>query len=137
MDVAHYISISGFGSGFNHTVHQNFHATHITQISQNKWTKISDLKTNIFELKMMVKSGLEFFILKFYQPLQRYLLTCQANSAFLGRFFALGSSNSEGHRGISKYFFLDHFSSSFLSQKWCQISVRIFCVLSGTRNLQW
>ena len=37
---------------------------------------------------------------------------------------------------ISKLFFLDPFSSSFLSQKWCQISVRIFCVLSGTRNLQ-
>jgi hypothetical protein len=34
---------------------------------------------------------------------------------------------SEGHRGISKY---------FLSQKWCQISVRIFCVLPGTKNLQ-
>jgi hypothetical protein len=25
---------------------------------------------------MMVKSGLEFFILKFTEPLQRYLLTC-------------------------------------------------------------
>jgi hypothetical protein len=36
---------------------------------------------------MMVKSGLEFFILKFYLPLQRYLITCQANSAFLGRMF--------------------------------------------------
>ena len=36
---------------------------------------------------MIVKSGLEFFISKFYQPLQSYLLTCQANSAFLGRFF--------------------------------------------------
>ena len=49
---------------------------HTTQNSQNKWTKISSLETNIFELKMMVKSGLDFFILKFYQPLQRYLLTC-------------------------------------------------------------
>ena len=28
-------------------------------------------------------------------------------------FFALGSSNSEGHRGISKYFFLDHFNHQF------------------------
>ena len=34
----------------------------------------------------------------------------QANSALLG-------SNSEGAHGISKYFFLDHFSPSFLSQK--------------------
>ena len=31
----------------------------------------------------------------------------------------------------------DHFSPSFFSQKWCQIFVRIFCVLSGTKNLQW
>jgi hypothetical protein len=51
----------------------------------------------IFGLKMIVKSGPEFFILKLNEPLQRYLLTCQANSAFHGRFvFALGSSNSEG-----------------------------------------
>ena len=40
-----------------------------------------------FWLKMMVKSGLEKNILKFNSGLQRYLLTCQANSAFLGRFF--------------------------------------------------
>ena len=33
--------------------------------------------------------------------------------------------------------FLTTFSQSFSSQKCCQISVRIFCVLSGTRNLQW
>ena len=36
---------------------------------------------------MMVKSALDFFILKFYLPLQSYLLTCQADSAFLDRFF--------------------------------------------------
>ena len=60
---------------------------HTAYNSKNKWTKISDLETNIFELKVGMKSGLGFFILKFYQPLQRYLLTCQANSAFLGRFF--------------------------------------------------
>ena len=38
----------------------------------------------------MVKSGLELFILKFTEPLQRYLLVCQANSAFLSRFFCTG-----------------------------------------------
>ena len=43
----------------------------------------------IFDLKMMVKSGLEF-ILKFTEPLQRYLLTCKANSALLDRFFFTG-----------------------------------------------
>ena len=44
--------------------------SHTTQNSQNKQTKISDLETNIFELNMVVKSGLVFFILKFDQPLQ-------------------------------------------------------------------
>ena len=48
----------------------NLVSIHTTQNSQNKWSKISDLETNIFGLKMMMKSGLEFFILKFYQPLQ-------------------------------------------------------------------
>ena len=45
---------------------------------------------------MMMKSGLEKIILKFHGGLQRYLLTCQANSALLADYFALGSSNSEG-----------------------------------------
>ena len=31
---------------------------------------------------------------------------------------AVGSSDSEGARGISKYFFLDHFHHHFLSKKW-------------------
>ena len=38
---------------------------------------------------MMVKSGLEF-ILKLTEPLQRYLLSCQANLAILGRYFCTG-----------------------------------------------
>ena len=72
-------------------------ALHTTQNSQSKWTKISVPKIKIiFELRMMVKSGLEFLILKFYQPLQRYLLTCQTNSV------SLGSSNFEGPSRISK-----------------------------------
>ena len=37
----------------------------------------------------MVKIGLEF-ILKLTEPLQRYLLSCQANSAILGRYFCTG-----------------------------------------------
>ena len=44
----------------------------------------------IFGLNMMVKSGLEKIILKFNVPLQRYLLTSQANLVFLGRFFCTG-----------------------------------------------
>ena len=47
------------------------------------------LKLTFSSLKMMVKSGLEF-ILKLTEPLQRYLLTCQANSALLGRYFCTG-----------------------------------------------
>ena len=31
----------------------------------------------------MVKNGPDLFILKFTEPLQRYLLTCQANSALM------------------------------------------------------
>ena len=45
-----------------------------------------------FWLKMMVKSGLEKLILKFNGGLQRHLLTCKANSAFLGRFFCTGQN---------------------------------------------
>ena len=48
--------------------------------------RIRVLKLTFLALKMMVESGLEF-ILKFTEPLQRYLLTCQANSAFLGGYF--------------------------------------------------
>ena len=40
--------------------------------------------------RTVVKSGLGKIILKFHEPLQRYLLTCQANSAILGRFFGTG-----------------------------------------------
>ena len=47
------------------------------------------MKLSILSLKMMVKSGQEF-ILKLTEPLQRYLLSCQANSAILGRYFCTG-----------------------------------------------
>ena len=50
----------------------------------------------------MVKSGQELFILKFSEPLQRYLLALLANSAFLGSFIVPGSSNYESAIGISK-----------------------------------
>ena len=69
---------------------------HISQDSFYKWTKISSLEIDIFGLKMMVKSGLEFFILKFTEPLQRCLLTCQANSAFLGKFFCTATLKGLG-----------------------------------------
>ena len=59
---------------------------HTSQNSFNKWTKISSLEIIIFEL---TNDGLEF-ILKLTEPLQRYLLSCQANSAILGRYFCTG-----------------------------------------------
>ena len=65
------------------------------------WIKISGLETNPFELKMMVKSGLDFF-LKFNWPLQ---LPAKMPSQFnlSGQiFFALDSSKSEGASRISK-----------------------------------
>ena len=50
----------------------------------------------IFGFKMMMKSGLEKIILKFHSGLPgQFSLSGQI-------FFALGSSNSEGHRGILK-----------------------------------
>ena len=60
-------------------------------ITPPKTHRISGLKSQVLKptflvLKMMVKSGLEFCIQTFSKPLPRYLLTCQANSAFLGRF---------------------------------------------------
>ena len=88
-----------------------------------------------FWLKMTVKSGLEKNILKFNGGLQCYLPTCHANSSFLGRFFCTGQQQLWRPSWNFEIIFLDHFSPSFLIQKWCQISVRIFCVLSGTRNL--
>jgi hypothetical protein len=85
---------------------------------QNKWTKILTLEITIFGLKMMKKSGLE----KNYFKIPRAPSEKPANQpgqfSLSGQiFFALGISNSEGARGISKQFFLDYFSPSFLSQK--------------------
>ena len=54
-----------------------------TELTPARTHYISGLKSRVLKLtfsslKMMVKSGLEF-ILKLTEPLQRYLLTCQAN----------------------------------------------------------
>ena len=45
--------------------------------SFNKWNKILSLEIALFDLKMMVKSGLGFFILKFTEPLQSYCCQVQ------------------------------------------------------------
>ena len=49
------------------------------------------LEITIFDLKGIVKSGLEFFVLKFTESLK-----IPANLPFWADFFSLGSSNSEG-----------------------------------------
>ena len=64
----------------------------VEEVSELSADAISEIpytppRTAIFGLNMMVKSGLEFFILKLNEPLHRYLLTCQANSACLCRCF--------------------------------------------------
>ena len=55
---------------------------------------ISGLKSRVLKFTFSAQNDsekcLDFFILKFTKPLQRYLLTCQANSALLGRFFCTG-----------------------------------------------
>jgi hypothetical protein len=67
---------------------------------------------------MMVKSGLEKNILKFHKPLRVAAAQCKnICPERLNRPDWLAGI-SEGAHGISEYFFLDHFSSSFLSQKW-------------------
>jgi hypothetical protein len=70
----------------------------------------SVLKNTIFSLKMMVKSGVEKFI---WNP------SMQEDSYFyywicdFGYFYEVRESSVQ-HGGISKIFFLDHFSPSFL-----------------------
>ena len=59
---------------------------HTSQNSFNKWSKILSLEVTIFDLKMIVKSGLDFFIF-FSEPLQRQMLSCQAKSALLRQIF--------------------------------------------------
>ena len=71
-----------------------------------------------FWLKMMVKSGLDKNILKFHVPLQRYQLTSQANSAFLGSFFCTGLQQLwRGTMNFNKKISRPLCSLSFLSPK--------------------
>ena len=82
-----------------------FNLLHTTYNSQNKWTKILGLEMTIFGLKVMVKSGLEENILKFNVPLQS--CCCQKGLKWPGWLAGI----FEGVHGVSKYFFLDHFST--------------------------
>ena len=56
----------------------------LTHTSQNlfyKWTKISSLEINIFEINHISLICLEFFILKFTEPLQSYCCPVKKKSA--------------------------------------------------------
>ena len=74
---------------------------------------------SISGLKMMVKSGLEKIFLKFLYALTMSFLLL--NLYFWPKILLseVNSFNRKwwAHRGISKIFFLDHFSPSFLGQK--------------------
>ena len=48
----------------------------ITPTFLYKWTKIWSLEIHIFDIKMLV-NGLEFFILKFSEPIQRRVASAQ------------------------------------------------------------
>ena len=83
--------------------------------------KMESVSTNtIYGLKMIVKTGLETL---FWNPSMRensyfYYWICD-----FGHFYEV-RKNSLPYGGISKIFFLDHFSGSFLGQKlyfWIQI----------------
>jgi hypothetical protein len=85
-----------------------------------KWTKLLSLEMIISSLKMMTKSGLEFFILKLNEPLQS--CCCPERLNWPVRLAGI----SEGAHSISKKKEdLDHFSSSFLSQKWSFQELRV------------
>ena len=71
-----------------------------------------------------MKSGLEKIILKFHDGLQSCCCPVQKN---LPR-------KAELAWQVSRYSL--QATVEFQSQKWCQISVRIFCVLPATKNLQ-
>ena len=56
----------------------------------------------IFGLKMIVKSGLDFFILKLNEPLQRCLITFQASALYTTSLFSFGSDLSNFSIKIEK-----------------------------------
>ena len=83
----------------------------------------------------MVKSGLEKTILKFNGSLQRYLLTCQANSAFLGRFFCTGQQLWRPSWNFRIIFSRPLFTIIFKPKMVSNLRKNL-CVLSGIKNLQ-
>ena len=65
-------------------------------------TKISDLETNIFELNMMVKSGLVFYFEILLTPSELLLPSTKKNCPERMNLPGRLAGNSEGARRISK-----------------------------------
>ena len=58
--------------------------THTTYKGKNKWTKILSHETSLFGLKMMVKSGLEFFYFEILRAPSELLLPSAKKNAHIG-----------------------------------------------------
>jgi hypothetical protein len=91
----------------------------------------------IFGLKMRMKSGLEKNILKFHDGLQSCCCPVQNNLPRKAELAWQVSRYLWRPPWNFKIFFSRPLFVIILSQKWCQISVRIFCLLPGTKNLPW
>ena len=101
---------------------------HTSYNSFYKWTKFSVIEMTIFVLKMTLKKGLGFFVLKSNNSLQSCCFPVQKTARKPEMAWPV-SSNSEGARFISQKN-LDHFSLSFLSQKWLLQELRFYFIYS-------
>jgi hypothetical protein len=70
--------------------------------NQCKETKISGLETNIFELKMMVKSGLFYFEILLFSPFRVAAAKCKKICPDKLNWPGRLAGNSEGASRISK-----------------------------------
>ena len=82
---------------FKNRPHAKSCLSHTSQDSFYKWTKISSLEINIFDLKMMVKSGLEFLFLNSLSPFRvaadQCKKICPERLNWPGRYLRRGSVN--------------------------------------------
>ena len=120
-----------------HLVHKTSNVKHLSFIANCRFLVPVNTQKNHFWLKMMVKSGLETIILKFHDGLQRYLLTCQANSAFPGRFFCTGQQQLWRPSWNFKIIFSRPlFTIIFKPKMVSNLCKNFLCFLCGTRNIQ-
>jgi hypothetical protein len=91
-------------------------------LNTNSRTNLLSVEMTIFSLKMTVKSGLDIY---FFFKLNKPLLTCQANSTFLGQLFCTGQQQLWRGSFDFKNKISHNFSSSFLSQNWSFQELRV------------